>query len=636
MSDPIVEQATAALKEATLESPETRRGFESEGEYVYVSKEQIHTADPTWVKSRNRPVKDAFDEVNTLTKQCLGVLASTQHADNDKFEVLFSQFLNTLAALEADALKLAAVSPLYDYDEDTRGNGYRSLLYILQRALNHISTSMRKFMESHGSLLSKAKHHHHKLKDFLLITTSLSAMMNLAVQVADYADGENIYPPEFGQVMEHVLLLKTECFYGKRFGFQYPESLRLTFMGVLTAMASYSRGCRKHTSEFAQKATALMSGLKYFIDDEKRAIDLRAEMQLLDGDVTFVRNFWNLTETTPAKHLGLLASPFMAINRLLRIPAVPFTMPGAKGGVVQVTPYEDGASFKFEHVEVRLLSHRWHKGQIYEMAHHDGYDEYVKKHEKKDGAEPASGLLIHIHGGGFIAQSSKSHEVYLREWAKQLEMPVLSIDYSLSPEAPYPQALHECFYVYCWALTHAAKLGSKAERVLLAGDSAGANLCAAVAIKAMREGVRIPDAVNSNYPPFFIRYCPSPSRIMSVVDPLLPLGVLRSCLKAYAGDEQSKSEDPMMSPLLLSQDEMLQMPPMLVVACGLDPLLDDSIMFARRMRRAGRPVELRVYQHLPHGFLCFVKNSDECYTAFMEITAWLKDMARVPKRNVKA
>eukprot|EP00123_Amoebidium_parasiticum_P010779 comp20314_c0_seq2/m.25541 comp20314_c0_seq2/g.25541 ORF comp20314_c0_seq2/g.25541 comp20314_c0_seq2/m.25541 type:complete len:218 (-) comp20314_c0_seq2:18-671(-) len=65
--------------------------------------------------------------------------------------------------------------------------------------------------------------------------------------------------------------------------------------------------------------------------------------------------------------------------------------------------------------------------------------------ESANGKEP-KGFLFHIHGGGFIAQTSKSHAPYLKDWAKELRMPILSIDYTLSPEVPFGPALEECYY----------------------------------------------------------------------------------------------------------------------------------------------------------------------------------------------
>lgn len=79
-------------------------------------------------------------------------------------------------------------------------------------------------------------------------------------------------------------------------------------------------------------------------------------------------------------------------------------------------------------------------------------------------------LIIHCHGGGFVAQTSLSHETYLRSWAINLGIPILSIDYSLAPEAPFPRALEEVLYAYAWALNHASTLlGSKAQKILFAG-----------------------------------------------------------------------------------------------------------------------------------------------------------------------
>jgi len=69
-----------------------------------------------------------------------------------------------------------------------------------------------------------------------------------------------------------------------------------------------------------------------------------------------------------------------------------------------------------------------------------------------------------------VATSSNAHLVYLKTWAKGIGAPILSIDYSLSPEAPYPRALHEAFYSYVWALKNAALLGSTAQKVILAGE----------------------------------------------------------------------------------------------------------------------------------------------------------------------
>ena len=88
--------------------------------------------------------------------------------------------------------------------------------------------------------------------------------------------------------------------------------------------------------------------------------------------------------------------------------------------------------------------------------------------------------VFHCHGGGFVAQSSNTHLIYLKSWARGAGAPIVSVDYSLAPEAPYPRALHEVFYAYLWALENAHLLGSTAENVIFAGDSAGGLLTTGV------------------------------------------------------------------------------------------------------------------------------------------------------------
>ena len=130
--------------------------------------------------------------------------------------------------------------------------------------------------------------------------------------------------------------------------------------------------------------------------------------------------------------------------------------------------------------------------------------------------------------------------MYLRNWAKDLDVPILSVDYSLAPEYPFPRQLEEVFYAYCWAIKNAHLLGTTAEKICVCGDSAGGNLTVAMAFRAIAMGVRLPTGILSAYGTFLIRYTPSPARIMALMDPLLPLGMLASVL---AGNINSRLGD---------------------------------------------------------------------------------------------
>ncbi|RNA00411.1 hormone-sensitive lipase-like, partial [Brachionus plicatilis] len=144
-------------------------------------------------------------------------------------------------------------------------------------------------------------------------------------------------------------------------------------------------------------------------------------------------------------------------------------------------------------------------------------------------------LILHVHGGGFIAHSSKSHEIYLKPWCKELKVPIVSIDYSLAPEHVFPRASEECFYVYAWCLLNKNLLGWSGENIICVGDSAGGVLATNIVQRAIVNQIRIPDALVPIYSPFLLTYSLSPSRLLSVMDPLLNLGILWRCLAAYSG-----------------------------------------------------------------------------------------------------
>ena len=86
-------------------------------------------------------------------------------------------------------------------------------------------------------------------------------------------------------------------------------------------------------------------------------------------------------------------------------------------------------------------------------------------------------IMIHIHGGGFIAMSSSSHQSYTRKWANEIGIPIFSIDYRLSPENAYPAALNDVWQAYYWLVNNITTyFGIKPEKIIVSGDSAGGNL----------------------------------------------------------------------------------------------------------------------------------------------------------------
>jgi hormone-sensitive lipase len=110
-------------------------------------------------------------------------------------------------------------------------------------------------------------------------------------------------------------------------------------------------------------------------------------------------------------------------------------------------------------------------------------------------------IIVHVHGGGFIAMSSTTHENYLRKWTNNLGVPIFSIDYRLAPENPYPKSLDDVWQAYNWIVNNAAQeFEIEIDRIILVGDSAGGNLVLGLVYLLIVMQKRIPDALFLAYP----------------------------------------------------------------------------------------------------------------------------------------
>eukprot|EP01104_Vermistella_antarctica_P008048 TRINITY_DN2003_c0_g1_i1.p1 TRINITY_DN2003_c0_g1~~TRINITY_DN2003_c0_g1_i1.p1 ORF type:complete len:700 (-),score=119.86 TRINITY_DN2003_c0_g1_i1:61-2079(-) len=207
----------------------------------------------------------------------------------------------------------------------------------------------------------------------------------------------------------------------------------------------------------------------------------------------------------------------------------------------------------------------------------------------KKPVEVTDTLIIHFHGGGFISMSSFSHEDYTRKWTKLNNTPILSVDYRLAPVYPFPVPLLDCWWSYKWAVENASKvLGREIKRFVLTGDSAGGNLAAAVSLKAIQEGYRVPDGVVLSYPALDLaREVIYPSRLLALRDVVLPYAFLAVALDAYlpTDTKYDPHTNPLCSPIVASDELLRKFPPCYISVGNKDPLHDDSIVFASKLKR---------------------------------------------------
>ena len=239
-----------------------------------------------------------------------------------------------------------------------------------------------------------------------------------------------------------------------------------------------------------------------------------------------------------------------------------------------------------------------------------------------DGAEKGRSALVYLHGGGFTLFSLETHDRLMREYAARAGMVVVGVDYSLSPEARFPVALHEVLAVVEWLGERAEELGLDPRRIAIGGDSAGANLSLATCLM-LRDGGR-GDRVAAmlfNYGFFDADFKTPSQRQHGGAGKLLTSEELAAYLGNYLGERPWT--DPLALPALA---ELHDLPPSMHVIATCDPLADGDREMARRIQEAGNEVTSREYVGATHSFLEAISVSALADRAFNDSAEWLRDV----------
>ncbi len=229
--------------------------------------------------------------------------------------------------------------------------------------------------------------------------------------------------------------------------------------------------------------------------------------------------------------------------------------------------------------------------------------------------------IVFFHGGGWVLGDIDTHDNQCRTLCAQVEAVVVSIGYRLAPEAPFPAAVEDCMAATRWAAGHVAELGGDAERIAVAGDSAGGNLAAVVAQQARDAGGPALAAQLLIYPgvEFETRY---PSEEENGEGYFLTREEMIWFADHYTGD--ADRTDPRLSPLRAA--DLSGLPPAVVTVGEYDPLRDQVEAYADALERAGVPVVRRHYDGLIHGFFDLTALSPACTGAVAELCADLRGL----------
>jgi acetyl esterase len=222
---------------------------------------------------------------------------------------------------------------------------------------------------------------------------------------------------------------------------------------------------------------------------------------------------------------------------------------------------------------------------------------------------PAEGelpLTLSFHAGGWSMGDLDTHELVARGLALASGVAVLSVEYRLAPENKSPAALDDCFAALEWAYQNGAKLRIDPERIAVAGDSAGGNLAAGVAIRARDAGG----------PPIRFQLLIYPTVEVSGDDDWLDKRwdgafLSQAELKRFAREylvEPGQAKDPLVSPMYA---DLHGLPAACIVAAECDPTVVQSEAYAQALRQAGVPVEMVTYDGMIHGFFAMDMLFDE-------------------------
>jgi len=235
-------------------------------------------------------------------------------------------------------------------------------------------------------------------------------------------------------------------------------------------------------------------------------------------------------------------------------------------------------------------------------------------------------VLMYFHGGGWVIGDIESSDGLSRSLANASGCIVVSVDYRLAPEHPFPAAADDAYFATLWAATNASSFGGDPSRIAVCGDSAGGNLAAVVA-QIARDRLKPEICFQLLIYPVTDAACNTPSYSENAEGYFLTRDAMQWFWNHYVQNDADRNH-PHASPLRASN--FAGLPAALVITAEFDPLRDEGERYAERMRAAGTPVHLTRYDGMIHGFFAMSAIIDKGRTAIQQSAAALRTAFKLP------
>lgn len=211
-----------------------------------------------------------------------------------------------------------------------------------------------------------------------------------------------------------------------------------------------------------------------------------------------------------------------------------------------------------------------------------------------------SPVVLYFHGGGFVVGDLDTHDGTCRQHAVGTDAVVVSVDYRLAPEHPYPAAVEDAWAATQWVAAHGGDLDADVTRLAVAGDSAGGTISAVIAQRA-RDNGGPPIAFQLLWYPSTLWDSSLPSFAENASAPILDRDAVAAFSRWYAGEVDLSDPPAGMAPGRAKN--LANLPPAYIAVAGHDPLRDDGIRYGELLTAAGVRIEVHNAETLVHGYL---------------------------------